>query len=213
MVSDRRFFIGAAVFLMAFGPAEAQESQLVAPEALSMQEAVGVVKRLQDGMAEVVGHVAELNLRQRFDALRPAIGAAFDLPSMARICYGPGWDDLSGAQRAEWEQAFGDYVAASYAARFDGFNGKGFERDAKTTSRGGEIVVSSRVILTEGAPVPIDYVMRQTAQGWRVGDILANGSISELAQWRRALRGLAAGGDFTSALAGLRQRRDSFLTQ
>ena len=206
MVSDRRLFLVAALFLTTFGRVEAQSPQ-------SGQDAVGVVKTLQDGMVEVIAHAADLSLRQRFDALRPAIGAAFDLSAMAQICYGPGWDGLSGAQRAEWEQALGDYVAASYAARFEGFNGKGFERDAKTTSRGGEIVVTSRVILSEGAPVPIDYVMRQTAQGWRVGDILANGSISELAQWRRALHGLAAAGDFSSALAAVRRRRDAFLTQ
>lgn len=202
MVCDRRFFLVATVSLAALGRAEAQDAQ----------DAVGVVKTLQDSMAEVIRNVASLNLAERFEALRPAIGASFDLPSMAQTCYGPGWDSLTAAQRAEWEQTFGDYVAASYAARFDGFNGTGFERDAKTSSRGGETVVSSRVILSEGAPVPIDYVMRQTAQGWRIGDILANGSISELAQWRRALRGLAAGGDFSSALASLRQRRDAFLT-
>jgi phospholipid transport system substrate-binding protein len=205
MVSDRRRFLVAALSLAAFGRAWAQDAP-------SAEDAVDVVKTLQDGMAEVVRKVASLSLRQRFDALRPAIGASFDLPSMAQTCYGSGWDALSEAQRAEWEQAFGDYVAASYAARFDGFNGKGFERDAKTSSRGGETVVSSRVILAEGAPVPIDYVMRQTARGWRIGDILANGSISELAQWRRALRGLAAGGDFSSAVAGLRRRGDAFLT-
>ena len=205
MVCDRRVFLVAALSLATFGRAGAQDPQ-------GAQDAVAVVKTLQDGMADVIRNVARLSLRQRFDALRPAIGASFDLPSMAQTCYGSGWDSLTGAQRTEWEQAFGDYVAASYAARFDGFNGKGFERDAKTTSRGGETVVSSRVILSEGAPVPIDYVMRQTAQGWRIGDILANGSISELAQWRRALRGLAAGGDFSSALASLRQRRDAYLT-
>jgi hypothetical protein len=60
--------------------------------------------------------------------------------------------------------------------------------------------------------VPIDYILRQTSRGWRIGDILANGSISELAQWRRALRGLASGADFSAALAGLRQRRDAYLT-
>lgn len=205
MVCDRRFFLVASLSLAAFGRAWAQDAS-------SAEDAVAVVKTLQDGMAEVVRKVASLSLGQRFDALRPAIGASFDLPAMAQTCYGSGWDALSEAQRAEWEQAFGDYVAASYAARFDGFNGKGFERDAKTASRGGETVVSSRVILSEGAPVPIDYVMRQTARGWRIGDILANGSISELAQWRRGLRGLAAAGDFSSALAGLRQRRDAFLT-
>jgi hypothetical protein len=37
--------------------------------------------------------------------------------------------------------------AASRALRFDGFNRKDFKRDAKTASRGGENVVSSRAIL------------------------------------------------------------------
>ncbi len=202
MVSDRRSFLVAVSSLAVFGGARAQNAD----------DAVAVVKALQDSMTEVVGHVADLSLRQRYDSLRPAIGAAFDLPSMAKTCYGPGWDSLTEAQQAEWASAFGDYVAASYAARFEGFNGKGFERDAGTVSRGGETVVSSRVILTEGAPVPIDYVMRQSAQGWRIGDILANGSVSELAQWRRSLRGLAGGGDFSAGLAVLRQRRDAFLT-
>ncbi len=201
MVSDRRSFLVAVSCLAVFGGARAQNAD----------DAVAVVKALQDSMTEVVGHVADLSLRQRYDSLRPAIGAAFDLPSMARTCYGAGWDGLSEAQQAEWASTLGDYVAASYAARFDGFNGKGFERDAGTVSRGGEIVVSSRVILAEGAPVPIDYVVRQTAQGWRIGDILANGSVSELAQWRRSLRGLA-GGDFSAGLSVLRQRRDAFLT-
>jgi hypothetical protein len=60
--------------------------------------------------------------------------------------------------------------------------------------------------------MPLNYVVRQTPQGWRIGDILANGSISELAQWRHSLRGLAVNDDFAAALAVLRQRRDSFLT-
>lgn len=209
MVSDRRSVLVAALCLAVFGGAKAQRAAAAVEGA---DDAVSVVKTLQDAMTEILGHIADLSLRQRFDSLRPAIGAAFDLPSMARTCYGAGWENLTEAQQAEWASTFGDYVAASYAARFDAFNGKGFERDAGTVSRGGETVVSSRVILTEGAPVPIDYVMRQTAQGWRIGDILANGSVSELAQWRRSLRGLAGGGDFSAGLAVLRRRRDAFLT-
>ncbi len=202
MVFDRRSIFIAAACFSAFGAARAQNAD----------DASSVVKTLQDGMILVVRRSAELSLRQRFDLLRPAVGAAFDLTAMARTCYGPGWDGLTDAQRDEWTQAIGDYVAASYAARFEGFNGKGFETEANAVSRGGDIVVTSRVLLTDGAPMPIDYVVRQTPQGWRIGDILANGSISELAQWRHALRGLAGGGDFASALGVLRQRRDSLLT-
>ena len=178
----------------------------------SADDAIALVKGLQDGQIDVVRRASELTLRQRFDGLRPPIGAAFDLPAMAKTCYGPGWDELTGAQRDEWTQSFGDYVAASYAARMEGLNVKGFERDAKLVTRGDSSVVTSRMILAEGPPASIDYVMRQTVKGWRIGDILANGSISELTQWRRSLRGLAAGGDFSAGLAVLRQRRDAFLT-
>ena len=205
MVFDRRSLLAAAASLLAWGGAKAQNAQ-------NTGDAASVVKTLQDGMIDVVSRASELSLRQRFDLLRPAICASFDLTSMAKTCYGPGWDGLAEAQRDQWSQAFGDYVAASYAARFEGFNGKGFERDANAVSRGGEFVVTSRVILTDGPPMPIDYVVRQTPQGWRIGDILANGSISELAQWRHSLRGLAAGGDFAAALVTLRQRQDALLT-
>jgi phospholipid transport system substrate-binding protein len=105
----------------------------------------------------------------------------------------------------------GDYIAASYAARLDGFNGVGFERDDKTVARDESIVVTTRVILKNGSPMALDYVVRSTASGWKIGDILADGSISELAQWRRSLRGLNEGG-YAASLATLRKRTDSFLT-
>ncbi len=203
---DRRSFLAGVAFfacLPALVAATAEGADAAAAE---------VVKGLQDSMLGVIRNVSTSSLRQRFDALRPAIGATFDLPAMAQTCYGPAWDGLTDAQRDEWTQGFGDYVAASYASRLVEFNGKGFERDAAAQQRGGETVVASRVILAEGPPMPIDYVVRQTPGGWRIGDILANGSLSELAQWRRSLRGLAANGDFSAALATLRQRRDSFLT-
>nr|WP_246664781.1 ABC transporter substrate-binding protein [Rhodoblastus acidophilus] len=142
-----------------------------------------------------------MTLQQRFDALRPALGAAFDLDGMAKLAYGPGFDGLP--DRADWTQSFGDYVAATYAQRFEFVEAKGFERDAKVEPRDGALVVSTRMIPLKGEPMPIDYVVKATPQGWRIADILANGSISELTQWRRALKGLA--------LKDLRQRVASLL--
>jgi phospholipid transport system substrate-binding protein len=202
---DRRFFLVGAAFFACL-------PTLVAATAEGADDAAAVVKGLQDSMLGVIQNVATSSLRQRFDALRPAIGATFDLRAMAQTCYGPAWDGLTAEQRDEWSQSFGDYVAASYAARISEFNGKGFERDARAEQQGGETVVTTRVLLAEGPPMPLNYVVRLTPQGWRIGDILANGSISELAQWRHSLRGLAANGDFSAAVATLRQRRDAFLT-
>lgn len=201
MVFDRRFFLAALATLPAFGAARADDSA----------EAVAAVKQLQDGQLEVIQKLGQLSVKQRYDALRPAIGATFDLAAMAKTVFGSGWDALTDAQKAEWAVALGDYVTASYAARLDGFNGKGFERDDKTQTRDGNVVVTTKVILAAGAPMPLDYVVRPTPQGWKIGDILVDGSLSELAQWRRSLRGLGDSG-FAASKATLRQRTESFLT-
>jgi phospholipid transport system substrate-binding protein len=200
MVFDRRFFLAALATLPAFS-ARADDSA----------EAVAAVKQLQDGQLEVIQKLGQLSVKQRYDALRPAIGATFDLTAMAKTVFGAGWDALSDSQKAEWAVALGDYVTASYAARLEGFNGKGFERDDKTQTRDGNVVVTTKVILAAGAPMPLDYVVRPTPQGWKIGDILVDGSLSELAQWRRSLRGLGDSG-FAASKATLRQRTESFLT-
>jgi phospholipid transport system substrate-binding protein len=200
MVFDRRFFLATLATLPAFA-ARADDSA----------EAVAAVKQLQDGQLEVIQKLGQLTVKQRYDALRPAIGATFDLTAMAKTVFGGGWDALSDAQKAEWAVALGDYITASYAARLEGFNGKGFERDDKTQTRDGNVVVTTKVILAAGAPMPLDYVVRPTPQGWKIGDILVDGSLSELAQWRRSLRGLGDSG-FAASKATLRQRTESFLT-
>jgi phospholipid transport system substrate-binding protein len=169
--------------------------------AAEADDAVAVVRKLQDSQIEVLSRGKTMTLRQRFDALRPALGAAFDLEGMAKLAYGPGFDDV--AERGDWVRSFGDYVAATYAQRFEFVEAKGFERDVKVEPRDGALVVSTRMIPVSGEPMPVDYVVKATPQGWRIADILANGSISELTQWRRALKGLP--------LKDLRQRAASLL--
>ena len=88
---------------------------------------------------------------------------------------------MTDAQKAEWAEASADYIAASYAAHLEGFNGKGFERDDKTAARDGALVVTTRIILAKGPPMAVDYVVRRTPQGWKIGDILAK---ARSANWR-----------------------------
>ncbi len=202
MAFSRRALLIAAALLPALGAARA--------EGALDRDPVTLVRSLQDGQLGVVRRAAQMSVAQRFDALRPAIAASFDLAAVAKICYGPGWDGLSEAQRDEWSQALGDYVAASYAARLGGLNVTGFGA-AELVTRGEAQVVSSSMLVADGPGAPIDYVVRKTAKGWRIGDVLANGSLSELAQWRRSLRGPAGGGDFATSLATLRQRRELIL--
>jgi len=203
-VLDRRIFIGVLAGFPVFAAKAQDQSQKAQDRPQDngdAEAALAIVRTLQDSQAELLQRAAKMTQKQRFDMLRPALAAAFDLDGMAKLAYGPGFDEL--AERGDWTQSFGDYVAATYAQRFEFIEAKGFERDARVEPRDGALVVGTRMIPLSGEPMPIDYVVKRTPQGWRIADILANGSISELTQWRRALKGLA--------LKDLRQRVASLL--
>ncbi len=159
--------------------------------AADSDQAIAIVEKLQNSQIDILRQAGKLSLKQRYDALRPALGEALDLDGMAKSAYGPGWEALPAAMRDQWTQGFGDYVAATYAQRFEFVEAKAFERDARTEERDGAQIVTSRLIPPKGESLQIDYVVKNTAKGWRIADILANGSVSAVTQWRRALHGMA----------------------
>jgi phospholipid transport system substrate-binding protein len=52
----------------------------------------------------------------------------------------------------------------------------------------------------------LDYVMRQEGGGWKVVDVLAEGSISRVASQRSEMRSLLADGGGAGLLVTLRQK-------
>ena len=105
-----------------------------------------------------------------------------------------------------WRQAFRRYTVASYVNSFDEFNGQRFEIIPETRSVGNEQVVQTRVIPKTGDSHELDYVMRQGAGGWRVVDVLADGSISRVAVQRSDFRRLLARGGAQALADSLRAK-------
>ena len=127
---DRRAVLGLFACLPAL------PALTLAARAADSDEAIAVVRKLQDSQLDVLRQGAKMTLRQRFDVLRPALGAAFDLEGMAKLAHGPGFDALPASERADWVKSFGDYVAASYAQRFEFVQAKGFWRGQCGAARG-----------------------------------------------------------------------------
>ena len=73
------------------------------------------------------------------------------------------------------------------------------------------VVVKSRIAPVNGDATELDYVMKQTASGWKVVDVLAAGSISRVAVQRSDFRHLLSKGGGDALLASL-QRKTSDLS-
>jgi phospholipid transport system substrate-binding protein len=142
---------------------------------------------------------------QRFAQLAPVVDQTFDLSAILRTSVGPRWDTLSPADQAELMRVFRQYTVASFVANFDKPKGT-FQLIGARDTAGGQKVVDSTIGDTR-----LSYVMRQTPSGWRVVDVLADGTISRVATQRSDFHStLASGGG--PALVAVLQRKVSDLS-
>jgi len=119
----------------------------------------------------------------RFAQLEPVIRRSFDLPVMARLSVGPTWAGLTAAQQQQVTDSYGRYISAIYADRFDNYAGQRLQVTGERLTPNG-VVVTSRIVKSNGEPVEIDYLMRQEAGTWQIADIYVDGTISEVATRR-----------------------------
>src|SRR5690242_999650 len=143
-----------------------------------------------------------LGAQGRYARIMPVVNQVFDVPFMTRLAVGPAWAGLSEPQRQQVTQAFERYIAAVYAERFDSYSGERLEVTGTQNSVGGTIV-QSVIVKSDGEPVHINYLMRQTPRGWQIADIYLNGTISELATRRSEFAAILRTGGIDGLIATL----------
>jgi phospholipid transport system substrate-binding protein len=119
----------------------------------------------------------------RYAALAPVVQQDFDLPFMAKLAVGPAWSGLTPSQQQQLTTAFGHYVVATYAYRFDHYSGEEFQVGSEQPFAGG-YYVHSKIIKPTGDPVAMNYLMREDDGNWQIADIYLDGTISQLATQR-----------------------------
>jgi phospholipid transport system substrate-binding protein len=144
--------------------------------------------------------------RDRYHRIAPVIDRTFELPTILRASIGTQWATLDPAAQAALHAAFRRFTIASYVASFDKYEGEQFELIPSSRQVGADQVVQSRIIQDNGEPVRLDYVMRQTAAGWRAVDVLLDGTISRVAVQHSDFRALLHNGDASALIASLRQK-------
>jgi len=119
----------------------------------------------------------------RYALLAPIVQQVFDLPFMTRLAVGPDWTGLTQSQQQQVTTAFGRYVAATYAYRFDSYSGQSLQVGGEEPSAGGYIVRTT-IVKPTGDPVTINYLMREDGGAWQIADVYLDGTISQLATQR-----------------------------
>ncbi|MBN8929090.1 MAG: hypothetical protein BGO51_19020 [Rhodospirillales bacterium 69-11] len=142
---------------------------------------------------------------QRFQTLAPVIDQVYDLDTVLRVSVGARWATLDETARKALSTAFRDFTIATYVANFDSYDGERFEILPGLRASGADQIVASRIVPAKGDAVRIDYVMHQN-NGWRIVDVLLDGTISRVAVQRSDFRALLAHGDAEALIASLHRK-------
>jgi len=169
-------------------------------------EMTALIEQLHAGLIEIMKAGKAAPFRQRYDEIAPVIGRTFDLEAIVRQVVGPRWAALPPDQQAALADAFQRYTIASYVSNFDAYSGERFEVLPGVAAVGNDRVVKTEIVTASGQAHVLGYVMRYTGAGWRVVDVLAEGSISRVAAQRSEIRSVLSDGGGPGLLVSLRRK-------
>jgi phospholipid transport system substrate-binding protein len=192
-LSLRTLGLAMMVGLGTVGAARAEETS-AQPQA--------TVTQLDQSLLEVMRHAKQLGYDGRYSALEPVVRQTFDVPYMTRIAVGPGWSSLSEDQQNQLSDAFGKFITATYARRFDGYSGENFQTLGEKPL-GPAVMVQTQLVKSDGEPIALNYVTHETGGRWQVVDVFLTGTISELAQRRSEFSAVFQHAGFDGLLSSL----------
>ena len=186
-------FVGAA--LLAPAPARATQSPADA------------IRQFNAVLLDTMQHAQQLGAKGRYQKLEPAVLNTYDVPYMTHFSVGPSWATLPAEQRRRAAAAFGRYITAVYATRFDGYSNERFQVLGEQKVRHG-MIVRTQLVKSDGEVVNINYMMHDNDFGWQIRDVYLSGTISELATRRSEFAGILRGGGIEALIASMNRKAD-----
>ena len=166
-----------------------------------------VIRHFYAQLLDVMQHAAALGPRGRFQKLEPIVLSLFDVPYMARLSIGPSWARLAPDQKRRAAQAYGRYLTALYATRFDSYSGERFEVLGEQQIKHGTMV-KSRIVKANGEPVLINFVLHDNDIAWQARDVYLDSVISEVATRRSEFALILRTSGIDALIASLNKKAD-----
>jgi phospholipid transport system substrate-binding protein len=133
------------------------------------------------GFIKEVGQKAILSLKQtngssgeRETRFREIFSKSFNVKLLARFSLGVHWRRATKSQRDEYVKLFEDFVIKAYVTRFSDYTGETFNVGNSRDLKGGDKLVASEVVLSNGKRIPLHWRVRNDG-GYQIIDVLVEG--------------------------------------
>ena len=164
-----KFLIAGVACLMALVPARAQQD--LGPEEL--------VRKLTQDVLDAIRSDRQLAAGDRQKALKLAeekVLPHIDFEEATRLAVGRAWARAAPEQRNKLVEEFRRMLVRTYSSAISAYEGQTMQVLPVRMKPGDtEVTVHNRYIRAGGKPLPVDYQMHKTAEGWKIYDITVEG--------------------------------------
>lgn len=165
-----------AMVFMAAGTAQADE---LAPDVLVKETAQDVLtiirkdKEVQNGNQKKINELVDAKVLPHFDFKR-----------MTQLAVGKGWRDATPAQQDLLMHEFRTLLVRTYSSSLSAYKNQTIDyRPLRMQPGETDVTVKTLVNQPGGQPIPIDYSLQKTADGWKVYDVVVD-NISLVTNYR-----------------------------
>lgn len=137
--------------------------------------ATETVEKLHNTLLEAMRDSEQLGYQGRYDKLKPVIESTFDLPLIAKVIMGRYWNELDARRQEEFTQVFKRLTIATYANRFNSYEGESFEYLGTEGLNKQRMLVQTQLEKPNGEKVGFDYLMHQHEGKWYIISVVAQG--------------------------------------
>lgn len=145
-------------------------AQSLAPDAL--------VKRTTDEIIAAIRQDKSLvaNSPKLLDLVETKVLPHFNFTRMTMLAVGRPWRDASPDQRERLVTQFRTLLVRTYSTALEQYSNQTIEvRPLSLKPGDNEALVRTQIIQPGGQPIPMDYRMERTADGWKVYDVSVEG--------------------------------------
>ena len=164
-----KFLIAGLACLMALAPARAQQD--LGPEEL--------VRKVTQDVLDAIRSDRQLAAGDKQKALKLAeekVLPLIDFEEATRLAVGRAWAQAAPEQRRKLVEEFRRMLVRTYSSAISAYEGQTMQVLPVRMKPGDtEVTVHNRYIRAGGKPLPVDYQMHKTAEGWKIYDITVEG--------------------------------------
>jgi len=194
--------------VMTVAPGIHAQEQEVTPDSIVRSVTEEVLKILREDKDVQAGNLSKIG-----ELVDTKVLPHFNFRRMTQLAVGRDWKQASNAQRDELVLQFRDLLIRTYANAVVSYRDqKIVYKPLKMKPDDTEVLVRTEIVLGGGSPVPIDYSMEKTAQGWKAYDVVVGG-VSLVTNYRETFAQEIRAGGIDGLIRALTEKNKGLLTR